>query len=54
MKTFVNAHGAGEVVIGANTSQLLENLAYCYSQLLGPDDEVQIVAGPPSILMLMP
>ena len=39
-KTFVNAHGVGEVVLGPSTSQLLDNLGGCYSGLLGPGDEV--------------
>ena len=39
-KTFMNAHGVGEVVLGPSTSQLLENLGRCYSSVLGPGDEV--------------
>ncbi len=39
-KTFVNAHGVGEVVLGPSTSQLLDNLGNCYSRVLGPGDEV--------------
>lgn len=40
-KTFMNADGTGEAVIGASTSQLLQNLAGCYARLLGPGDEVK-------------
>ncbi|BBN09689.1 hypothetical protein MPTK1_4g21870 [Marchantia polymorpha subsp. ruderalis] len=40
MKTFTNAHGVGEVVFGASTSQMLTNLSYCYSHLLAEGDEI--------------
>ncbi len=40
----MNAHGVGEVVLGASTSQLLENLGRCYSSVLGPGDEVSMHA----------
>jgi len=43
-KTFMNAHGVGEVVLGPHTSQLLENLGRCYSSVLGPGDEVSMPA----------
>ena len=38
-KTFMNAHGVGDVVLGPSTSQLLDNLGGCYSRVLGPGDE---------------
>ena len=41
-KTFMNAHGVGEVVLGSSTSQLLDNLGGCYSRVLGPGDEVTV------------
>lgn len=41
MKTFMNAGGDSEAVTGANTSQLLENLAGCRARLLAPGDEVR-------------
>ena len=38
----MNAHGVGEVVLGPSTSQLLDNLGYCYSRTMGPGDEVDL------------
>ena len=46
MKTFINAHGVGEVVLGPSTSQLLDNLGNCYSRVLGPGDEVSALTNP--------
>ncbi|KAL3688591.1 hypothetical protein R1sor_014900 [Riccia sorocarpa] len=40
MKTFTNAHGFGEVILGPSTSQLLMNLSHCYSHLLCEGDEI--------------
>ena len=57
-KTFVNAHGVGEVVLGPSTSQLLDNLGSCYSRVLGPGDEVTARLLPPGCvtveLVVMP
>lgn len=37
-----NADGAGKVIVGNSTTQLVANLATCYSKILAPGDEIII------------
>lgn len=42
MNTMMNGHGVGRVALGPSTSRLVDSLAYCYSTVLGPQDEVLV------------
>ena len=42
MSEFFNSSDCGEIVFGPSTSQLIYNLAICYSRVLNPGDEIII------------